>query len=237
MSGIFNFKEFSIDQSNCAMKVNTDGVLIAALCKACNPSKILDIGTGTGLIALMLAQRFTDAWIDAVEIDEAAANTAAKNFKNSKFSSRLNLISSSIEDYFLNSHSTYDLIISNPPFFINALRSDNPKKELARHTDVTFFETILNKSESGLTIEGSLYLILPVDTSLLIKKMVSEMKSLKLKGELLIRSFSDSFPHRSIMEFGFGYPEPELNDFVIYKDKGVYSEEYRELLKDFLIIF
>jgi len=237
MSGIFNFKQFSIDQSNCAMKVNTDGVLLAALCESKSPSKILDIGTGTGLIALMLAQRFADARIDAVEIDQAAAATAAKNFKNSTFSSRLNLISSSIADYFRNSGSTYDLIVSNPPFFINDLRSENPKKELARHTDITFFETILNKSESALSMEGSLYLILPVDTGLLIKSMVSNMKNLKLQEELFIRSFSDSIAHRSIMKFGFGASEPGLHDFVIYEDRGVYSEGYRELLKDFLTIF
>ncbi len=237
MSGIFNFKQFSIDQSNCAMKVNTDGVLLAALCESKSPSKILDIGTGTGLIALMLAQRFADARIDAVEIDQAAAATAAKNFKNSTFSSRLNLISSSIADYFRNSGSTYDLIVSNPPFFINDLRSENPKKELARHTDITFFETILNKSESALSMEGSLYLILPVDTGLLIKSMVSNMKNLKLQEELFIRSFSDSIAHRSIMKFGFGTSEPGLHDFVIYEDRGVYSEGYRELLKDFLTIF
>lgn len=237
MSGIFKFKQFSIDQSNCAMKVNTDGVLLAALCKSNSPSKILDIGTGTGLIALILAQRFTNAQIDAVEIDEAAAATAVRNFKNSKFSSRLNLISSSIENYFLHSELTYDLIVSNPPFFINSLRSDNPKKELARHTDITFFETILNESESKLNFEGALWLILPLGTSFLIREMVSKMKSLKLQEEILIRSFSDSVPHRSIMKFGFGNSESVLRDFIIYKERGLYSQEYRELLKDFLTIF
>ena len=89
MSGIFQFKQFSVDQTGCAMKINTDGVLLGALANADSPASILDIGTGTGVIALMLAQRFGSAQIDAVEIDEPAAQTAKQNFKNSPFEESL----------------------------------------------------------------------------------------------------------------------------------------------------
>lgn len=88
---MFQFKQFSVDQTGCAMKINTDGVLLGALAAADNPANILDIGTGTGVIALMLAQKFVNAKVDAVEIDEAAAQTAAGNFKNSPFADRMTL--------------------------------------------------------------------------------------------------------------------------------------------------
>ena len=121
MSSIFHFKQFSINQANCAMKVNTDGVLLAALANFRSPLKILDVGTGTGLIALMLAQKYTSAIVHAVEIDQNAADTAKENFLNSPFSDRIALFHSSIKDQFAISTEQYDLIISNPPFFINSL--------------------------------------------------------------------------------------------------------------------
>lgn len=237
MSDIFHFKQFSINQKNCAMKVNTDGVLLAVLCNSFKPSRILDIGTGTGLISLMLAQRFDHAKIDAVEIDESAAATAGMNFGNSKFSSNLKIINSSIRDYFMDSNESYDMIVSNPPFFINSLRSDSPKKDVARHTDIDFFETILNSSESHLTENGSLWLILPLDTSQMIKMIKTSKGAIRLQNEILISSFSDSVPHRSVLKFGFGGAEALVQNFVIYEKQGVYSNEYRELLSDFFTIF
>lgn len=237
MSGIFHFKQFSIDQRNCAMKVNTDGVLLGALCSSARPNRILDIGTGTGLISLMLAQRFKNAKVDAVEIDFAAAETAGMNFRNSVFSSNLKVINSSIEDYFMKSEENYDLIVSNPPFFINSLKSESPGKVKARHTDISFFESILNGSESSLTKEGSLWLILPLETSRLIKRMKTIGNSLRFQDQILISSFSDSIPHRSILKFGFGTDESLPEKLVIYEMQGVYSAEYRKLLSDFLTIF
>src|ERR1700750_1450773 len=100
MSGIFKFKQFDIDQSGCAMKINTDGVLLGALADADKSQSILDIGTGTGVIALMLAQRFADAKIDAVEIDQSAAETAGRNFQNSSFADRLTLYPSGFAEFF-----------------------------------------------------------------------------------------------------------------------------------------
>ena len=121
MSSMFHFKQFSIDQANCAMKVNTDGVLVAALADFEDSTNILDVGTGTGLIALMLAQKYNNAFIDAIEIDKNAAVTALKNFSDSPFSNRIKLFPVSVMDYFEKVNQKYDLIISNPPFFINSL--------------------------------------------------------------------------------------------------------------------
>jgi tRNA1Val (adenine37-N6)-methyltransferase len=118
---IFKFKQFEVDQAGCAMKINTDGVLLGASANHPAPKIILDIGTGTGVIALMLAQRFPSANIHAVEIDEQAAETAGKNFQLSVFNDRLTINNIAIEQY---SHSgQFDLIVYNPPFFFYFLKS------------------------------------------------------------------------------------------------------------------
>jgi tRNA1Val (adenine37-N6)-methyltransferase len=237
MTSIFHFKQFSIDQTNCAMKVNTDGVLLAAILDSDAPSKILDVGTGTGLIALMLAQRFPLARIDAVEIDENAAQTAETNFAGSPFSNRIHLFHSPIENYLLNDDGEYDLIVSNPPFFINSLKSENPIKGLARHTNLSFFENLLNESAKKLSNKGFLYIILPIETSVIVKKLLVSIPKLKVNCEIMIHSFSESTPHRNILKIGFEISEPIVKNFVIYERAGIYTSEYRTLLENFLTIF
>jgi tRNA1Val (adenine37-N6)-methyltransferase len=234
MSSVFHFKQFRIDQSNCAMKVNTDGVLLAAMADFKSPAKILDVGTGTGLIALMLAQKYTSAIIHAVEIDQSAAGTAKLNFLNSPFSNRIALFHSSIKDHFTNSTEQYDLIISNPPFFINSLSSQKPEKSIARHTDLSFFEVLLTESAKHLDQSGHLCIILPLETAEMVKKMVSD---LKVQKEILIYSFPESKPHRTIMVMGYEALVPLEEEIVIYESKGIYSLAYRDLLKDYLTIF
>ena len=141
MKKIFRFKQFEVDQSNCAMKINTDGVLLGAMVQHENAKRILDVGTGTGVIALMLAQRFPDAQVCAVEIDEQASATARQNFKNSIFSERLTNNNISIEQF--NNPEKFDLIVTNPPFFVNDYKNAEPKKEMARHASNTFFEDLI----------------------------------------------------------------------------------------------
>lgn len=237
MASLFHFKQFCIDQTDCAMKVNTDGVLLAAILDTVAPTKILDIGTGTGLIALMLAQRFPSAIIDAVEIDENAARTAKKNFSASPFFNRLSLFHSSMEHYLLNDDEQYDLIVSNPPFFINSLKSEDPVKGIARHTDYSFFENLLKGSANKLSKKGFLYLILPIETSKLIEKLMASVSELKIINEILVHSFAESKPYRKILQIGFNISEPTVKNFVIYEKAGIYTTEYRTLLKDFLTIF
>jgi len=237
MSTIFYFKQFSIDQANCAMKVNTDGVLLAALADFEGPTKILDVGTGTGLIALMLAQKYTSALIHAVEIDGNAAKTAEGNFSNSLFSNRIELFHSSIRDYFADTNELYDLIISNPPFFINSLSSQSPDKGLARHTNLSFFDILLTESIKHLNQSGHLCVILPLETAVRVKKMVSNSGILKIQKEILIHSFPESKPHRTIMVMGFESLATIQQELVIYQSQGVYSSNYSNLLKDYLTIF
>lgn len=237
MSSVFHFKQFKIDQANCAMKVNTDGVLLAALADFRSPEKILDVGTGTGLIALMLAQKYTSAVVHAVEIDQHAAGTAKENFSNSPFSGRIVLFHSSIKDHFTDNTEQYDLIISNPPFFINSLSSQKPEKSIARHTDLSFFEVLLTESVRHLNQSGHLCIILPLETAALVKKMVHSSGVLKVQKEIFIYSFIESKPHRTIMIMGFETLAPMEDSLVIYESKGVYSAIYRNLLKDYLTIF
>ncbi|MCO5934929.1 methyltransferase [Mucilaginibacter sp. RB4R14] len=234
---IFRFKHFNVDQTGCAMKVNTDGVLLGALAEANDPQSILDIGTGTGVIALMLAQRFSTAKIDAVEIDKDAAEMAGGNFKNSQFSKRLSAHLNSFEDFF-NNHkgNKYDLIVSNPPFFLDSLTSANDKKNLARHTNEAFFEKLLKYAVEHLTDTGNCQLIISLTTSTLIKDLLPKFE-LHLHKITNIKSFADSEPHREIITFGRAEEQLQKQELFIYDEPKVYAKAYELLLKDFLTIF
>jgi tRNA1Val (adenine37-N6)-methyltransferase len=237
MSNIFRFKQFNVDQSGCAMKINTDGVLLGALAEADQPKTILDIGTGTGVIALMLAQRFNEARIDAVEIDPVAAQTAEKNFINSPFSERLSVYPRDFEQFFeVNSDKEYDLIVSNPPFFINSLKSPESKKELAKHTDDYFFKKLIKDAAAHLRPEGCFWLIIPLTIADFVFYLAAE-KKLCLQKRINVKSFDDSTPHRVIACFGFEKVSTEISKLVIYKSAGNYSEEYTKLLKPYFIAF
>jgi tRNA1Val (adenine37-N6)-methyltransferase len=237
MNNIFQFKKFKIDQSDCAMKVNTDGVLLAALVQSEAPQKILDIGTGTGLIALMLAQRFTNADIDAVEIDQNAAKRAEINFIESPFAKRLNSHHLSIEEFFLTTSNEYDLMISNPPYFLNSLKSKDEIKEKARHTTQSFFENLLDQSSKKLSPNGYIALILPIETSTFVENRIKQIPNLHINEIIFIHSFEHSVAHRKILKMSLNSTELTVKNFVIYEAQGIYSFEYQSLLKDFLTIF
>ena len=233
---MFQFKQFAVDQTNCAMKINTDGVLLGALAKADNPTNILDIGTGTGVIALMLAQRFTKATIDAVEIDEQAAKTAKSNFKNSIFATRVNLYAEGFESYLDSSDKRYDLIISNPPFYINSLESPEAKKNVAKHAGSSFFEDLVKSVATHLTDKGNCWVILPLDTAELVKSL-AQQHNLYLQKTIAIKSYPDSKPHREMLVLSLDGVKANDEKFVIYQEERVYSEEYQAALKDFFTIF
>ncbi len=235
MGSIFQFKQFAVDQQDCPMRINTDGVILGAHAYADSPKHILDIGTGTGVIALMLAQRFEQATVTGVEIDELAAHTALENFKASPFVDRLELVNS---DIFLWTPAVkYDLIVSNPPFYINSLHNPDARRKTAKHTDVTFFEGLLDFVALHLNSTGKLQIIVPVELKDFLVSMAAS-KELHLLEELKIRSFDDAEPIRLILSFtkmqGVDFAS---EDFVIYKDRGQHSEAYRQLLKPFFLAF
>lgn len=237
MAGIFQFKQFAVDQAGCAMKINTDGVLLGALAEAENSQSILDIGTGTGVIALMLAQRFASAKIDAVEIDEPASLTAIKNFKNSSFAGRLGLFHQDFQQYFEEyPRKKYDLIVSNPPFHINSLESPKANKTVAKHTDKDFFEELIIGVSQHLTENGLCWLILPLQAAELVKGLAAS-NDLFLQEEIKIYSFDGDTPHREILVLGMNDVKLNNEKFVIYKEPKIYSEMYIAALKDFFTIF
>ncbi len=238
MSDIFRFKHFAVDQTGCAMKVNTDGVLLGAVADAPAPKKIIDIGTGTGVIALMLAQRFPDATVDAVEIDAPAAAGAKMNFTKSPFSERLQLKAGDFRQVLSADFNLkkYDLIVSNPPFYLNALHSLKASKTIAKHADAAFFSILLKTCASYLAAEGQCWFILPLNTAALITEQAHQY-GLHLRHTFNIKSFADYKPHRVIISLGFKAVVEVQQELVIYAALKIYTQPYRELLKNFLTIF
>jgi tRNA1Val (adenine37-N6)-methyltransferase len=231
---IFKFKQFEVDQAGCAMKINTDGVLLGASANHPAPKTILDIGTGTGVIALMLAQRFPEALIHAVEIDGQAAETAEKNFQLSVFNDRLSIHHEAIEKY---SHSgQFDLIVSNPPFFVNDLKSEEFRKGIARHADEDFFSMLVKKSSALLADEGMIWLILPVKQADEVIGIAAHY-NLSLVERVHIHSDQHKPTFRQMICLKKGEAVLKESDFYIYASLKEHTAEYKELLKDFFLAF
>lgn len=229
---VFKFKQFEVDQSYCAMKINTDGVLLAALVESENPKRILDIGTGTGVLALMMAQRFPLAKVEAVEIDGLASATAGRNFQNSVFSRQLSVHNIAIEQFC--SDKKFDLIISNPPFFVNDLKNAEEKKGIARHASEQFFEDLIVKVNSILTDDGKFWFVLPVKQAELV---IEDAKQLGMYPAKIIQLHSDvSKPvFRCVVNLNRSKAETLIEDFYIYESEKIYTQAYKDLLKDFFL--
>ncbi len=229
---IFKFKQFEVDQSACAMKINTDGVLLAAMVESGGPKHILDVGTGTGVIALMLAQRFENAKVHAVEIDAEAAATATKNFQQSVFKDRLTCDHIAIENF--NPTKQFDLIVSNPPFFVNDLKNAEEKKGIARHASEVFFEELMAKVNTLLTADGLFWIILPIKQAEDLVKLASAY-GLLLSKQINLHSDVSKPTFRQILCLSRRGFSVEIKDFYIYESEKVYTKEYKEVLKDFFL--
>lgn len=232
MSAIFKFKQFEVDQKGCAMKINTDGVLLAAMAEGNEPKRILDIGTGTGVLALMMAQRFENAKIEAVEIEEQASVTANINFKSSVFKERLTVSNVAIEQF--NTAQKFDLIISNPPFFVNDLKNVEEKKGIARHTDEQFFVSLIEKVSQFLSNDGSFWFILPIKQAEILIGYALE-KGLYLSKKIELHSDQSKPAFRWIVCLDKINIETKIEQFYIYESEKVYTKAYKELLKDFFL--
>lgn len=234
MKNIFRFKQFEVDQSNCAMKINTDGVLLGAIAQHENPKQILDIGTGTGVIALMLAQRFPEAQVHAVEIDEQASVTAGRNFEKSVFSKRLTNSNISIEQF--NNLEKFDLIVTNPPFFVNDYKNAEPKKEIARHASHTFFAELIKKVHELLSEKGCFWFVLPIKQA---EELVERANKYNLFSQKIIRLHSDDTKpeFRRIVCLGTEKLGLVEEYFMIYESEKRYTKAYELLLKDFFLAY
>ena len=169
-SACFKFKQFTVWHDRCAMKVGTDGVLLGAWCpvdsranssKSFKGFKVLDVGTGSGLIALMLAQRLPDAQISAIDIDSGAVEQAKYNFSVSPWADRLDCQQTALQE--VEGEAIYDLIISNPPYFQDSLKNPDSQRAIARHTDTLSYEELLRDSVRLLKKEGIIALVLPIE--------------------------------------------------------------------------
>lgn len=234
MGNIFKFKKFEVNQSGCAMKINTDGVLLGAIAEQVSARQILDIGTGTGVIAMMLAQRFPAAHVEAVEIDELAALTADANFKDSAFAANCKAFHGDFANY--DSLKRYDLVVSNPPYFVNDLKNPEHRKGIARHADLQFFESMLARVARLLNKSGSFWFILPVKQA---ENLIRMAVDYDLYPAKIIHLHSDeSRPEfRWIVCLNYSLRETAHENFYIYQTEGVYTAPYKALLKDFFLAF
>lgn len=233
---MFQFKQFIVRQDKCAMKVGTDGVLLGAWTNCETAKQILDVGTGTGLIALMLAQRCY-AKIAAIEIDESAVIQAKENIQNSPWANRIDILHSSFQDFCENQTNRYDLIVSNPPFFENALKSPLEKRTIARHTDKLKLTEILEGSKKLLSKQGNLNLILPYKEGLL---LIEEAKKwgFYCRRKTTVFPRKDSAAKRILLSFILEPCLCEESELTIEIDKRhQYTEAYKELTESYYLKF
>ncbi|MDR1200109.1 MAG: methyltransferase [Tannerellaceae bacterium] len=230
----FQFKQFNIQQDKCAMKVGTDGVLLGAWVSTESCHTLLDIGTGTGLIALMLAQR-SQAKIDAIDIDEDAIEQASENISSSMFANRIQVYHTPFEEYVTKVYYKYDLVVSNPPYFADSLKSPDTKKNLARHTDTLPLSLLLSRSKSLLAPDGRIALILPYQRGNELMEIILKNK-LNIVRKTEVIPLPNASPKRLLIELSTNLSAPCLSDtLVIEESRHQYTADYIKLTKDFYL--
>lgn len=232
----FRFKKFSIDDSLCAMKIGTDAVLLGAWTYCHNAKNILDIGTGSGILALMMAQK-SQAEITAVEIEENAFKQAQINFLNSKWADRITLIHSSVQDFTKLSNKTFDVIICNPPYFNNSLKPHKNERTIARHNDTLNCEDLFKCVADLMHEESYLNLIYPAENFEILLKEATKNK-LHLIKHCEIHPNINKEANRIMLCFSKKTHPPIYEKIIIELDKRHhYSNEYINLTKDFYLKF
>jgi tRNA1Val (adenine37-N6)-methyltransferase len=231
---VFYFQQFAVQHTHSSMKVGTDGVLLGAWTNVADAHRVLDIGTGTGLLALMLAQRTQGSvLIDAVEIQEPACRDAEVNFEQSQWRQRITLHHRAIQAH--HPEQLYDLIISNPPYFQNSLKSPDENRNVSRHTDTLTFQELINHSQRLLTSAGRLSLILPATEAAAFTELGSQ-HGLHLLRRCVFRTLPDKPESRWLMEFSRNPGPLEETSLLLYAEPGVYAPAYVQLTRDFYLI-
>lgn len=236
----FSFKQFTVHQERCAMKVGTDGTLLGAWARG--GAYILDIGTGTGLIALMMAQRFPEASVDAIDIDADACEQARQNVAASPFAARIQVHESSLQNYKLYCpsedsslsslltplSSCYDSIVSNPPYFEQSLKAPDVQRSLARHTDSLSYRDLLQGVVSHLESGGEFSVIIPFDCR---SRFEAEaiMVGLYPSRVCAVKTTNRKSPRRYLLAFRKHPGEIETSELIMN------SDAYHDLVKDFYL--
>lgn len=232
---LFQFKKFGIHQGQSAMKVCTDSCLFGAHVYAPESCRILDIGTGTGLLALMLAQRH-QAPIDAVEINPATAEEARRNVRDSPWPAQIKVYNQSIQDFSQANHPPYDLIVTNPPFYKNQLIASDQKKNLAMHSLKLSLPELAAAVDKLMAAKGNFYVMLPPFESDALEQILSEYCLFPVQ-KLAVKENANQKTIRYIIQFSRGKAEIQKREFMIKEPSGSYSTEFQQLLKDYYIIF
>lgn len=233
----FAFKQFNVKQDKCAMKVGTDAVLLGSWIIPNGAKHILDIGTGTGVLALMLAQK-SNGQITAIDIDEIAIEQASENVKNSKFNNQIVVEHISLQQFAKLKDIKFDLIVSNPPYFEQSLKSTNENRSNARHADVLPFEELVDGVFNILNTKGKFCLILPVIEAVKFRS-IAEKKGFFLSKLLRVKSRVDkTIDKRHIMQFEINPTEFSEETLCIEEnERHHYTEEYKQLTKDYYVNF
>ncbi len=235
MKNPFVFKQFTIHQDRCAMKIGTDGVLLGAWTSLKNkPNSILDIGAGTGVISLMLAQRSSASTIEALEIEENAYEQCVENFEASQWADRLFCYHAGLDEFTEEIDDKYDLIVSNPPFYSEEMPSGDNLRDAARQNRSLPFEELLESVCTLLAPKGVFAVVIPFKEEerfleLASDNMLIPQRVTRMKGN------PNTATKRSLLEFGFIETETVIDELTIELERHEYTKEYIDLTKDFYL--
>lgn len=238
----FRFQQFEIHQDQCAMKVGTDGVLLGAwACRGISEDakiRILDVGTGTGLVALMLAQRFKNALVDAIEIDNSTGRQALENVAHSPFACRVNVMIESLQQWYQSVGalwSKYDVVVSNPPYYDQSLKNPDAKRALARHTDTLSFRELFQCTSGLLTFSGRCFFIIPIE-ALSVVRAEANWAGLNLEEFCGVRTVPSKPIRRCLLSFSKQRPTSIIkSEQMLCMSDGSRSSWYEELTRDFYL--
>ncbi|MCT8339156.1 methyltransferase [Flavobacteriaceae bacterium TK19130] len=235
MNKPFRFKQFTVSQDRCAMKIGTDGVLLGAWTSLQhNPESILDIGAGTGVIALQMAQRSDAELIDALEIDHDAYEQCVENFENSPWGDRLFCYHASLQEFADEIEDKYDSIISNPPFFSEDYKTEDEARDKARFADALPFEHLVDGVSKLLSKKGLFSVILPKKEEVAFTKL-GEAKGLFPSRICNVKGTASTVTKRVMLEFSFEKGEIEEETLIIEHSRHQYTDAYQALVKDFYL--
>ncbi|MDA3910549.1 MAG: methyltransferase [Bacteroidales bacterium] len=233
----FVFKQFSVRQDKCSMKVGTDGVLLGAMISSeKSPKKILDIGTGTGLLALMMAQKFSSAKITAIDVDAKACLQAKENSMNSPWADRIEVFHTALQNY--SSTQQFDCILSNPPFYQNAKKSSDEIRAQSRNEEFLPAKSIFEFAQKSLSFDGDLWLIYPIESLQKLNQYAKD-SGLSLKAIHYVRPNILKACHRVIVCYGKSPVSAIETDITCIEilQRHDYSAEYKQLCKVFYLHF
>lgn len=231
----FVFKQFTLNQNKCAMKIGTDAVLLGAwISIENNPLTILDIGAGTGVLSLMLAQRSSAETIDAIEIDDDAYEQCVDNFEESPWGDRAFCYHASLEEFVEDIEEQYDLIICNPPYYSEDYKTENISRDLARFQDAMPFDHLIESVSKLLSESGIFSVIIPFNEEDIFIALASK-HNLFPKRILHVKGNPTSEIKRSLLEFSFRENDIEIQELIIETERHQYTEDYINLTKDFYL--